>query len=124
MSKFFEFETKGMCEDGKLRLVSIAPDQHMNFVVMPDAVQYLSISLKPDEAREVRDALIRAYPLPSEPHEYLVEDRGDNYSLGSSYPRYAVRQRRMVENDVVVATSHDATDAKKIAQALNEAEGL
>lgn len=121
-TRMFEFEVKGNYKDGALRLVSITPDKHMNFVVMPDKFQNTIVTLSAEAAKEVRDALIRAYPLTSEPHEYRVEDMGDKRLIGA--PRYAVRQRRMVEKDVTVATSYDALDAKKIAQALNEAEGL
>ena len=53
---------------------------HMNFNVRNNRGAYASISLSPEQAKEMRDALNEAYPLPGyvKPPEYKIGDRLEN----------------------------------------------
>ena len=114
----FDFEVRGH-HDSKLRLASITPDKHMNFIILPDTFEALNVSLSAEEAKKVRDALIRAYPIePAKPEP-------GEYTAGTDYNgKWYVYQNEPAYHQKVVARDLTQDNAKKIAQALNEAEGL
>jgi hypothetical protein len=76
------------------------------------------LCIHPSEAKAFRDLLLKAYPLPKtgpEPSEYKIREFLGEWQVYQSVPTTTV---------MVIANAVREEGAKKIAQALNEAEGL
>lgn len=114
MSYYKEVRTQK--EKEKIRLITIDRNTHLNLVVLTDSgLINAVVSLSPEQAKELRNALIEAYPLQPEPSEYKVRASDNYFVVYRKEPTFAER---------VIAEVSLEEAAKKIAQALNEAEGL
>jgi hypothetical protein len=99
-----------------------APTSHMNLFVYVNA-DGASISMQPEDAKALRDALIEAYPINQQPEpqpsaEYKAV-RDFSFMNGWSVVREELKPYAITK-----ATCTDEETAKQIAQALNEVEGL
>jgi hypothetical protein len=120
MTQFdFEVTTTYPKEAGKVRLATIDASRHMNFIILPNLEESRVVTMSADDAKKVRDALIRAYPIEPakpEPSEYKATARYDG--------KWYVYQEVAISSEKTIARELTEANAKKIAQALNEAEGL
>lgn len=106
---------------GFIKLVSTDTKTHMNFIVGGDEDDWnkSAVTLTVDRVLKVRDALNEAYPpakAEPEPSEYKVA-----VTAGNCF--YVYREEPSTFRRPL-ATNLTEANAKKIAQALNEAEGL
>jgi hypothetical protein len=117
MAEFFERDFESAYENGGFRLVTVDTDGHMNFVVTHDRFGPNGVTLTPEQVKEVRDTLNELYPPEPEKYPYEVSERRyDGY--------YPIVQKQPTTYEKKIAVAKDEVNAKKIAQALNEAEGL
>lgn len=122
MSTFYEKIIKSV-KTGFIKLVSTDPKTHMNFIVgsdLEDGWDKRAVTLTVERALQVRDALNEAYPPPK------AEPEASDYSVRPSCGEWLVSRIVPVQSERTenVARCGSEDVAKKIAQALNEAEGL
>jgi hypothetical protein len=98
-----------------------APTSHMNLFVYVNA-DGASISMQPEDAKALRDALIEAYPINQQPAPQPAEHKVEK-SFDMLHGWNVVREE-LRPYAIVKATCTDEETAKQIAQALNEVEGL
>jgi hypothetical protein len=120
MTQFdFEVTTTYPKEAGKVRLATIDASRHMNFIILPNLEESRVVTMSAGDAKKVRDALIRAYPIePAKPEPSEYKTASDDHGY------WYVYQDAPVLSEKVVARLLTQDNAKKIAKALNEAEGL
>jgi hypothetical protein len=127
----YEKEIKGAYDGSTVRLVSMDTAAHLNVLVKHEGkyADNLGLTLSTEGAKELRDALTALYPPEPEKYPYEVRKRAmikyapGNCADGLSYD-WVVFQKEPTTTDKVVATTGTEEQAKRIAQALNEAEGL